>query len=74
MSIRIDISIDNKGDEKMADSMGTKEAEILWGYKHATISKWCRDGLIPNATQDAPRSPWHILKDAKFPRPIKKTE
>ena len=56
----------------MADSMGTKEAAEKWGYKQSTISKWCRDGLIPKATQDAPGSPWHIPKDAKCPRSIKK--
>jgi len=56
----------------MADSMGTKEASELWGYKPSTISAWCRAGLIPDATQDAPGSPWHIPKDAKCPRPVKK--
>lgn len=55
----------------MADTMGTKEAAELWGYKQATISKWCREGLI-DATQDATGSPWHIPKDTKCPRPIKK--
>lgn len=58
----------------MADSMGTKEAEELWGYKQSTISDWCRKGLIANASQDGPGSPWHIPKDAKCPRPIKKKE
>ncbi len=58
----------------MADSMGTKEAEELWGYKQSTISDWCRKGLIANASQDSPGSPWHIPKDAKCPRPIKKKE
>ena len=38
----------------MADTMGTKEASELWGYKPATISKWCREGLIPAASHDAP--------------------
>lgn len=56
----------------MADSMGTKEASELWGYTPATISKWCRLKLIPNVTQDAPGSPWHIPKDAVCPKPIKK--
>lgn len=55
----------------MAD-MGTKEASKLWGYKQATISKWCRDGLILEATQDKPNSPWHIPKNAKCPRKIKR--
>lgn len=48
----------------MSDSMGTKEAAEKWGYKPATITQWCREGLIPSANQDAPRSPWHIPKDA----------
>ena len=56
----------------MADSMGTKEAADLWGYKQSTISGWCRAGLIPGASQDAPNSPWHIPKDAKCPKPVKK--
>ena len=55
----------------MADSMGTKEASELWGYKQATISAWCRAGLIPDATQDGPGSPWHIPKTAKCPKPVK---
>ena len=55
----------------MAD-MGTREAAEKWGYKQSTISKWCRDGLIPNATQDAKGSAWHIPINAKCPRRIKK--
>lgn len=55
----------------MADSIGTKEASQRWGYKQDTISKWCRLGLIKDATQDAPGSPWHIPKDAECPKQIK---
>lgn len=55
----------------MADTMGTKEASEKWGYSQSAISRWCRMGLIPDATQDAERSPWHIPKDAKCPRPVK---
>ena len=55
----------------MADTMGTKEAAELWGYKPAAISKWCRNGLIPGASQDGVGSPWHIPKDAKCPRLLK---
>ena len=55
----------------MAD-MGTREAAEKWGYKQSTISKWCRDGLIPNATQDAKGSAWHIPINAECPRKIKK--
>ena len=55
----------------MAD-MGTKEAAEKWGYKQSTISKWCREGLIKNATQDSKGSTWHIPKDTKCPKKIKK--
>lgn len=56
----------------MSDSMGTREASELWGYPQATISKWCREGLISGADQDRKGSPWHIPKDAKCPKPLKK--
>lgn len=56
----------------MSDSMGTREAADRWGYEQGTIAKWCREGKIEGADQDKPRSPWHIPKDAKCPRPIKK--
>lgn len=51
--------------------MGTREASEKWGYSQSTISKWCREGLIKDATQDAPGSPWHIPKDAVCPKNIK---
>lgn len=51
--------------------MGTKQAAEKWGYSEETIRKWCRSGLIPNATQDKPGSPWHIPSNAKCPK-IKK--
>lgn len=60
-----------KSGEIMSDSMGTKEASILWGYTQTTISKWCREGKIQGAEQDAPNSPWHIPKNAICPRKIK---
>ena len=53
--------------------MGTKKAAELWGYTQATVTKWCRDGLIPGATQDKPGSTWHIPIDAKCPKKIKET-
>ena len=49
-----------------------KEASELWGYTQSTISKWCKEGLIDDVSQDGVGSPWHIPKDAKCPRPIKK--
>ena len=55
----------------MSEAMGTREASKKWGYTPATISKWCREGLIPNVNQDKPGSSWHIPKDAKCPKPIK---
>ena len=47
--------------------MGTKEASKLWGVSTATISRWCREGKIEGAEQDASGSPWRIPKDAKRP-------
>lgn len=58
----------------MSDSMGTKEASEKWGYPQTTISKWCRENKIFGAEQDGKGSPWHIPKDAKCPKPIKKKE
>lgn len=52
--------------------MGTKEAAELWGYTQSTISKWCREGMIIGAEQDAHGSPWHIPKDAECPKTIKR--
>ena len=52
----------------MSDSIGTKEFAAKYGIKNqSTISKWCREGKIPNANQDKKGSPWHIPKDAVPP-------
>ena len=40
--------------------MGTKEAAEKLHVKQATVAAWCREGRIPNAEQDAKRSPWRI--------------
>ena len=56
----------------MSDSVGTKAKSEEWGYSIATISAWCRKGLIKGAEQDKVGSPWHIPKDAVCPKPIKK--
>lgn len=56
----------------MSDSVGTRQKAEEWGYDQATISKWCREGLIEGANQDKPGSPWHIPKDAKCPKTIKR--
>lgn len=54
--------------------MGTREASEKWGYPQATISSWCRAGLIKDASQDKKGSPWHIPKGAECPKSIKKKE
>ena len=51
--------------------MGTLEASKKWGYTQETIRRWCRQKLIPNATQDKTGSTWHIPKDAVCPRKVK---
>ena len=51
--------------------MGTREASELWGYSQATISEWCRKGMIEGVNQDKKGSPWHIPKNAQCPKPIK---
>ena len=56
----------------MSDSIGTKEFSEKYGVSQATVSKWCRENKIEGANQDAPRSPWHIPKDAKPPVKYKK--
>ena len=55
----------------MADSMGTNEASEIWGWPQSSSSKWCREGLVEGATQDAPGSPWHIPKGTKCPKTVK---
>ena len=56
----------------MADSIGTKEAAKLWGVTQATVSKWCREGKIEGAEQDAKGSPWRIPKGTEKPVEIRK--
>lgn len=52
-------------------TMVTKEASKKWGYSQSVISRWCRDGLIPNAEQDGKGSPRHIPKEAECPKKLK---
>ncbi len=40
--------------------IGTREAAIRLGLTQQTVAKYCRKGLIENATQDKEGSPWHI--------------
>ena len=51
----------------MAEYIGTKEAAKKWNCKPDTVSRWCREGKIKGAEQDAKRSPWRIPVDAKRP-------
>ena len=48
--------------------MGTKEAAEKWGYTQATISSWCRQGIIENAEQDSKGSSWRILINTECPK------
>lgn len=52
--------------------MGTKEAAEQWGCTQATVSKWCREGMIENAEQDCKGSPWRIPINTECPRKLKK--
>ena len=47
--------------------IGTREFAEKYGVTQATVSKWCREGKIPNCNQDGKGSPWHIPKDAVPP-------
>ena len=58
---------------RIAKNLTQVEFARLINVDQSTISKWCRDGLIPNATQDKPNSPWHIPKNAICPRKIKRS-
>ena len=53
----------------MDNTMSTKEAAEKWNIKQNTISRWCREGKIDGAKQDAKGSPWRIPRNAK---PFKK--
>lgn len=48
--------------------MGTKTASEKWGYTQATISNWCRKGLIKNAEQDSKGRAWRIPVDSQCPK------
>ena len=55
------------GGMKLSDFIGTKAMSEIWGCTPAQITKWCREGKIPGAEQDKPRSPWRIPVDALKP-------
>ncbi len=52
--------------------MGTKEASEEWGYTQATITSWCRQGIIESAEQDFKGSPWRIPVNAECPKKNRK--
>ena len=51
----------------MPDYAGTKAMSELWGISQSRITQLCREGKIPGAEQDKPRSPWRIPVDALCP-------
>ena len=51
----------------MMEAIGTREFAEKYGVTQAIVSKWCREGKIPNCNQDGKESPWHIPKDAVPP-------
>ena len=54
------------------DYIGTKEASKRLNVSCNTISRWCREGKIEGAEQDAPGSPWRIPTDCINSNMIKK--
>ena len=40
--------------------VGTAHAAEILGVTMATVSRWCREGKIAGAEQDAPGKPWRI--------------
>ena len=55
----------------MNKTIGTKEFAERYGVNQGTVARWCREGKITNAYQDASGSPWHIPEDAKPPASYK---
>lgn len=45
-------------------TIGSKEAAHELNVTQDTISRLCREGKFPGATQDAKGSPWHIPLEA----------
>lgn len=48
--------------------MGVPEFAKRFGYKDATVQRWCRLGKIPGAEQDGKGKPWRIPEDAVPPQ------
>lgn len=56
----------------MSEAIGTREFAEKYGVTQATVSKWCREGKIPNCNQDGkgsrgifPRMQFHQLDISK---------
>ena len=49
------------------EMLGTAAAAERWNVSPSTVQRWCREGKIPGAVQDAPGRPWHIPGDAGRP-------
>ena len=47
-------------EQKVQNVVGTSRAGDLLGVNKNTVSKWCREGKFPNATQDGYNQPWQI--------------
>ena len=45
-------------------TFGTKEAAERLGVSQATVSMYCRKGILKNAEQDRKGSPWHIPENS----------
>lgn len=59
---------DIDADRNISSFMGTKEASNLWNVPQSTIARWCREGKIKGAEQDAAGSPWRIPKNTISPK------
>ncbi len=58
----------------MSESIGTREFAAKYNATQTTVTKWCKEGKIANANQDAKGSPWHIPNDAVPPASHRKKQ
>lgn len=50
-----------------------KEASGLWGYKEATIRKWCKEGKLSVICKaEKKNGRWQIPAIAECPKPVKR--
>lgn len=47
--------------------IGVPEFAEKYGIRPDTVRRWCRNSLIPGATQGGKGKPWHIPVDAVPP-------